>query len=114
VGLGLTLFSNDFSRFGNSTLLWVYLGEMISLISWYVISALIKSFRKFKGWKRDGFRVIMDKDEDESVKILASGNSEPSPATKWSHISFWISAFMFISFELLFVLVLVVLVALPW
>ncbi len=59
VGIGVSIFSTQFSRFNNLTILWVFVVYIILTTIVYVLVIFIKVFQK-RPKKKDNFAVRMD------------------------------------------------------
>lgn len=120
VGLGLSLFSTDFTQFGNLTLLWIFIGYIIFTILLHIIMyTMSKASSRWKTGASDGFAVKVDK--TDTLKIVEKEKSdgdkeeeekkrkEPSSDSPFR----WLGLMAFVTVTVLVVFVLVVLVALP-
>ena len=116
VGIGLSLFSTEFTRFGDHTLLWVFVGfssfNILLNVSMVVLSMLCTKRKKeshdgfaVKADKTDTVQILDKKDEQEQVNERKS----PSPDSPFR----WIGLVTFVTVTILVVLTLLVLIALP-
>ena len=110
VGIGLSLFSTEFTRFGDHTLLWVFVGfssfTILLNVSMVVLSMLCSKKRSHDGFAVKAYKTdivqIMDKKEVNERK-------SPSPDSPFR----WIGLVTFMTVTILVVLTLLVLIALP-
>lgn len=112
VGLGLALFSLNFSHFGDLTLLWVYIGYIAFVALNIIFYAGCKLFFK-KVNKKSKFAVKMDKAK-EAVTII-EGEDEEKERKEASPDACvrWIALAGFFVVSLCIVGVLIVLMVLP-
>lgn len=121
VGLGLSLFGSEFSRFSNLTLLWVYVGYIIfTVILNLLMYVVCKCCCRRKDEPKDGFAVKMDKTDDVIITESVGNNQEEEEENvekrkEPSHDSRfrWLGLVVFVTVTVLVVIALLVLVALP-
>lgn len=120
VGLGLSIFSSQFSKFGDLTLLWLFVAYIIfNVILHIVLSALLKvcTYTR-KDTKKDGFAVKLEsngevkisdvKDGDKKDKEDEKKRKEPSADSIYR----WLGLGLYVTVTAVVILALVVLVAL--
>lgn len=116
VGIGLSIFSVEFSRFANLSLLWVY----ISYIALNLVIALILLMAKIAKWRtkeypKAQFTVKMQTKGDGKVEIIKSTRKtvekkRKEPAADSKHR--WMLFGFFAAINLSFMFIFIVLIAL--
>lgn len=111
VGLGLSIFSSEFSRFGNLTLLFIaYI--IFDVILQIVLYSILKACSSVNKGKKDNFTVKLE--SNNKVKISESKEDkkerkEPSADSIYR----WLGLWFFVAITVAVILALIVLVALP-
>lgn len=115
VGIGLSLFSVEFSRFGDLTLLWVFVGfSGFNTLLNVTMVALNMLCSKRRQEESDGFAVKADKTDTVQIvdKKSEEQKQERKPPSSDSPFR-WVGLVAFVTISVLVVVTLVVLIALP-
>ena len=115
VGLGLSIFSSEFSSFANLTLLWVYLAYIVLII----IITIILYLAKIAKWRtntneKSTSPVKMDTAGDGRVEIQDAPNKEdnikerkvPAPDSKYRWMLFGFFAAINVAFMIVFIVLI--------
>ena len=120
IGIGLSLFSNEFSRFGDMTIFWVYLAYVIFITLLHFAINIILSVIKKTTKKVDGFIVEMKEDtvkiteQDEGNKKEGKEEEEKKRKEPSADSLFrWVGMAIFTTVTVLVAVILLILVALP-
>ena len=114
VGLGLSLFSKEVSRFGDNTLLWVYVAFIVVTTAVHVVMIVASKLISKSKKNKEDFSVAMT---NEEVKVMDSEDKDKDtekPKEPAPHSFFlWLGLGVFGMATILTFLVLFVLLVLP-